>query len=495
MRETGVGRRDVFPRPMAAVVVGLAAGTFLLLAANGSIVSLAILAVMLVFLVTLSIPVLKRVLLALALLEIPIQLDIYLNHEVAISESSTVSGFNISVTTIVLVALYSLWGAEVAAGITRRNLDLKAGLPSLVYLALVVISIVVAGDVLLALYEIVILAQAILLFLYLLHHFRTRRDVMFVLMVLIAGLILQGVGGLAVGIADADMPLWRTTKVDIDDGRVLGTFKSPNNLGAYLTLLLPVALGLALSSADRLYRRLGGLAFALGSVVLVMSFSRGAWFGFAVSIGWMLVVAWRRKWLVGLAPVAVVAAALLFFVMFQDEILLRVGEYNNQAARSRLPLMDLAFEMIRDAPLFGVGANNFAASLDPYVTVEFSRDWIATVHNKYLLVWAETGILALLAFLWVLVSAIRTGWRGSTTGDRLLAPIALGLAAGIVANMIHMTVDRFHFRPQIQMLWVVIALILVIPRAGRVSNSTPAGLEQDAFPASAGTHSSVRAAE
>jgi putative inorganic carbon (HCO3(-)) transporter len=124
--------------------------------------------------------------------------------------------------------------------------------------------------------------------------------------------------------------------------------------------------------------------------------------------------------------------------------------------------MDLAFRMIVDNPVLGLGANNFAASMNQYLTIDFSQEWIFTVHNKYLLVWAETGILGLVAFLWIMVAAIRRGWAAVRAHDRVLSPLALGLTTGIVANMIHMTVDIFHSRTQIQMLWIVMALMLAI---------------------------------
>lgn len=429
-----------------------------------TIAGLGILAAILALLAGLRVATLKKTLLAIALLEIPIQFDIYLGHDEQLTEIGTVSGINLSVMTVVLVALYALWGAELAAGAARISREAaRAALPTAVFVALVTLSVVIASDTLLAVFEIVILVQAVLLFWYLLHHVTTSRELLFVIAVLMAGVVAQSLIVIGLRLLGSDVVVG-PVKADIDGTRINGTLGSPNVLGSYLTLMLPAALGLSLSSASSALRRLGGAAFGLGTAALVLSFSRGAWVGFTLSIALMLVVAWRRRWLVGVMPALIGLAGVLLTAVFQDEIVLRVRDYNNLAAQSRLPLMDFAWRMIRDAPLTGVGANNFSTALRDYVTIDNSRDWVFTVHNKYLLVWAESGILALAAFLWTLGAALARGWRRASSVDPLLAPPALGLAVGLLGSMIHMTVEIYHGRPQVQLLWLVLALLLVLPR-------------------------------
>ena len=86
-------------------------------------------------------------------------------------------------------------------------------------------------------------------------------------------------------------------------------------------------------------------------------------------------------------------------------------------------------------------------------------DWVFTVHNKYLLVWAETGIPGMVTFLVFLMTTLRRGWRVWTAGDAFLAPLALAFTAAVVGHMIHMSADLFSGRFQLQLLWLVAALI------------------------------------
>jgi O-antigen ligase len=99
----------------------------------------------------------------------------------------------------------------------------------------------------------------------------------------------------------------------------------------------------------------------------------------------------------------------------------------------------------------------------------YRSEWYYTVHCKYLLVWVETGILGLAAFLAFLLGTIRQGWRIWRAGDPLLSTVALALIAGVAGHMIHMAVDVFNSRQQVQILWccagIVAALVHVQPSA------------------------------
>jgi hypothetical protein len=99
-----------------------------------------------------------------------------------------------------------------------------------------------------------------------------------------------------------------------------------------------------------------------------------------------------------------------------------------------------------------------AASAGP----EFSRSWIYTVHDKYLLVWAGSGIGALLAFVWFLVATVRRGLLASRSADPVLAAIAIALTGAVIGQMVHMTVELFQSRPQVQLLWVIAGLLVAM---------------------------------
>jgi O-antigen ligase len=119
----------------------------------------------------------------------------------------------------------------------------------------------------------------------------------------------------------------------------------------------------------------------------------------------------------------------------------------------------LAREMIESRPLLGVGLNNVGVNIVDYAGPEFTGQFVYTIHDKYLLVAAESGLAAMVAFIWFLVVTIIRAVRCLRSFDPFIAWVAAGLLAGIVAQMVHMTVDIFASRAQVQALWLVAALV------------------------------------
>jgi O-antigen ligase len=157
----------------------------------------------------------------------------------------------------------------------------------------------------------------------------------------------------------------------------------------------------------------------------------------------------------------------------------RLTRDDRGAAESRVPLMRLAEDVIRDNPVLGVGANNFPAVIEEYAGPELAGEFVYTVHNKYLLVWSEAGIAALVAFLVFLGSALRCGWRCSLAGHALLSPLALGLTAAIAGRMVAMLVDLYRGRGEVQPL-VLFAGLLVAFAAMIAASRESAGARPEA---------------
>lgn len=412
---------------------------------------------------SLKAPTLKRVLVAIMVLEIPIQFDVYLAHDAAVSANNSVSGFNLSVTTLCLFCLYLLWGVERLANPGRRFSLHRGVLPAVLYFIVVTLSAFIALDATLVFFEITIIGQSLLIFLYILHIAKSRRDVLFIVTFLLVGLVLQGLVTLALSATGGRVGLGPVQGNRIGD-RVGGTLGAPNALGSYLTLAIAPAAGLLLTKADRVLHRLAAMALLLGLPALTLSLSRGAWVANVVSLSILALLAFRRGlfskkllWILG-------SGALLVVVFFGDDIVARAAEFDNGAAMARFPLYQLALRVIGDNPILGVGANNFAEAMQDHLTVSFSQAWISTVHNKYLLVWAETGIIGLGLFLWFMISSIRNGWLVWKAKDSMLSPLALAMGAAFVGTMFHMLVAIFHARSQTQMLWLIAGLLLAMRR-------------------------------
>lgn len=413
----------------------------------------------------------QKVLLAIIILEIPIGLDRYFNYHEAAAELGAIGGLNISVTTFCLVVLYALWFAEL---LTNRaslpNHFWRLSLPIWLYLLAVLASLWAAQNVLLGWFDLAILGQATLIYLYITGTTRSKADLFFIVAALFVALLVESTAMIAVRLVGSNLSAG-PVEVRIfaqDNLRVGGTLGSPNVAGSYLNFGLATAFaGLMLASFPAWLRRLAFVTFAFGCTALLLTMSRGSWSSFALSIVLWLGGAWWQGWLSRRALLILLVIGGLGAASFGGAIVTRLVSDDNGAAYARIPLMQIAARMISDHPILGVGSNNAVLAMPRYITPEFSKEWLYTFHNKYLLVWAETGIGGILTFLALLASSLRRGWQGWQLADRSLAALALALAASLVGQMAHMGVDIFNSRPQIQMIWLLAGIITAIVLLGR----------------------------
>ncbi len=411
-----------------------------------------------------------RLLLGVIILDIPFPLDIHLDYRTEAAALGALGGLNISLTTVSIVILYALWMGRLLARVGPQSRPLlRTSLPLALYLVFAALSVVVARDVALATYDVFLLLQMFLLYVYVASSVRTRQDVLFIVTVLLVGLVLESLvmiglryGGQIFSLGGISGRIDVGTRTAGEISRVGGTIGAPNTVASYLSFLLVPATSVLLTPLGQRYKRLAVLACGLGGVALILTLSRGGWVAFALSITILCLLAWRRGWLSPMAPLTMAVVIALLCLLYQDAILTRLFGDDRGAAYSRIPLMRLAFRVIMDNPVLGVGANNFAVIIRQYATPEFSGEWLYAVHNKYLLVWAETGIGALVAFISFLVVTIRRGWQCWKLHDRLLSPLALAFTAAIIGHMAHMLAEVFNHRPQVQLLWVIAGLIAAL---------------------------------
>ncbi len=410
---------------------------------------------------------LRRPLLALAILDIPLQWDRNLDYNASAASFSAIGGFSISLTTLALIGLYALWLADGLSKPTHRNnLNRRIAIPLAAYLLFASASIIVAPNKLLSSYELVILLQSFLLFIYVACNTRTTAEVRFVVALLVSGFFLEGLlvvltDRLGLNLAALG---FRSQSRELSDSsfgvyRLGGTVGSPNSAGSYFAFLLPLVLAFRSMVNIRLGRQLASLAFGIGLIALILTFSRGAWLAFAASLVALLFASGRYRIVSPRLALGAILITIALAVPFRAEIASRITGSDAGAASSRVDLLRLSIPMIGEHPILGVGLNNYSVALPQYAGPEFTGAFLSTVHNKFVLTWAETGIFALVALLAFLGAVLTAGFRLARSPDPVIAVVAIALTAGLVGQLIHMNVDIFKGRPQIQLLFLVGALM------------------------------------
>jgi O-antigen ligase len=423
----------------------------------------------------------RRVLLTAILIDLPLQADINLGHNEQATAFGSLSGWNVSIMTAALAGLYALWFCEYV--IRSKNTPVirpLLGWPLILYIGFGFLSVTAARNVELSYFELFLLVQVFFLFLYISCTVRSSEEVLYIFKFLLLGMLLECMIVALLVVVGHSLDLAPGITARLDPGasgiraRIGGTIGDPNGLASYYEMLLAATCGVLLAPVGSRFKQLAFVAFGLGGLGLIQTFSRGGWLSFGAAFVLICVLAAKRGLLPARFIVLCALAFIVLFIAFGGSILARTGGDDNGSTHARGPLMTLAFDVIQDNWLFGVGPNNFAIAMQPYITSAFFGDWIYTVHNKYLLVWAETGIgglTAFVAFLIVIISRGITCWRRA---DPVLAPLALGLTAAVIGRSVHMFVDLFSARPQVESLWFTGALITAM-YCIRPERSRPAG--------------------
>lgn len=190
--------------------------------------------------------------------------------------------------------------------------------------------------------------------------------------------------------------------------------------------------------------------------------------------GGMWLRGWLPRWAVGVAVTLTLAGAVPLARVYEK----RVAGDDDGSAASRKHLAAIAWEMICDRPLFGFGAGNCHLAGEPYADQgKYRSEWYYTIHCKYLLVWIETGIVGLATFLVMMVNGIRHGLLAWRAGGPAWAPLGLALAAAVFGHMLHMAVDIFNSRTQVQMLWAVLGITAAVYRLSHEAKRPVVGVQ------------------
>lgn len=436
-----------------------------------------------------------RVILPLLLLDMAVPLDISFGYREDAADYSALAGLPISLTTLLLGAAYFHWVVARAAGTKPADAGwLRAVAPLGIYFGAVLASWPTALDAQLAGFEVGLAIQMLLLFGYLVHVIRRESDLLFVARVVVAVLLLEALimaGVLLLGSSVRFGPI--LARVDTEPFfRVGGTVGAPNAAGAFLVLMALVTLGTWIAARRRFEAAVAVGTLGLAVVMLVFTLSRGAWLGLGVGGLVFMIVASARGWLSRRFLITATLLGLAIAAVVAGPIVERLFGGEASPIASRTALTEVGVEMFLDRPVLGVGANSFVAALPDHLGARFGGDFVNVVHNKYVLVAAETGILGLLAFLLFLGATLVRGWRALRVASPRLGPIILGFLAGFVGVMVHMYFDIFHGRTDTQMFITFAAVLTAAWRLG-LGKGTESGRPRSDVPSSGAVPKGVSA--
>jgi O-antigen ligase len=310
------------------------------------------------------------------------------------------------------------------------------------------------------------LAKLYLLSLIVANHVRSRRDIQDVIVALLIGLALQTVVSVLQYIGGFDFTIG--TRVVGELRRVSGTLGWPNTLGAYIATSICVLLPLWMYGADRGFR-IPIWVFLLAALFpFVWTLSRGAWNALLVGGAVSLLLGWHASLLKGRTTLnrlkAIGLSILVVSPLIAGSIIARLRNPLD-TFNTRVQLNQVALNMIRAHPFLGVGINTFVDVMQHYDTTGITRDFPQPVHNVFLLIAAETGLVGLGLFISLLLAAFWEGLQAIKYNDRFLSAVAIGILSGLAVLMVSNLAD-VHLRTNAlyALFWLLIGLVVGVRR-------------------------------
>ena len=282
----------------------------------------------------------------------------------------------------------------------------------------------------------------------------------------------------------------------------ISTIGNVNFTAQYYNVVFPLAVAM-LFVVRRLWAQVGvGAACFLMSCHLVVLGSRGGWLGASVALVLLVGIALLRHFQIGrrlvdAVIIFVVVVGLGWPVLTGMVGSIRIGADRNvnhlvneywgsmtrrvenairledDSSLQRVSLWEDTVRLIFDRPLLGVGIGNYEYSIPRFMSREslevkkrreaaVGQELMAySAHNEYLEVWAETGLLGVVAFLILLlqvggalVGLIRRYVQGQ------VGFLAIGLVAAVGATLTHSMFSTNLQQPASAVyFWLVVGLV------------------------------------
>jgi len=244
--------------------------------------------------------------------------------------------------------------------------------------------------------------------------------------------LLQGSIGLGfLGESQIGPDVAGVAKIDIDDGKVIrpyGTLPHPNILAGYLLTGIFLAYYKIRQKKTIAYVVAGILGAAF-----ILAFSRGAFLAFLISA---LVYFSVKNSKLPIKYIFLIGVFLVFFVVLfnlEQSFFSRLLFTDAESFNDRVTYFNISKSIFYHNP-FGVGLGNFTFNLPDYTALKLAPWQFQPVHNAYMLMLNEIGILGAFSFVALFVSfaaGVFLKMKKAVGNLKTLGPILLAIISSI----------------------------------------------------------------
>ncbi len=415
----------------------------------------------------------RRFILGLLVFSIPLNADYnFMFHP----SPGGANSFSIGLTEVLLLFLlfHTIYYVVSHKGTVKFHFFPAISWPTVFLLLFYCLSVINAADILWSAFDIFNLFKVFVFFLVLANNIRNKEDITLLLTALFLGLLSQAVivgiqffsGSTHLGILGLGesnrMLAFEMESADVS--RPGGTVGHCNHLARYIGMLLPLSIILSLVTRSRALRWFSAIVSVSGIVALISTLTRSSWIGLFSSVFIMVpfMFAWR---LMSFQTILKFFTATLIFAgiiaAFGPVIIGRITSYDMGSARTRITTAKVAWNIIRDHPVLGVGINNYGTALEKYWDAEDPFTRKAAVHNTYLLYLAEIGAPGFAVYLWLLIAFFLRIKKAVRSRFRLNSAVAIGIMGSFAGYLLTALTDK-SYKESLTLLLIFFTLAAMI---------------------------------
>lgn len=363
-------------------------------------------------------------------------------------------------------AALAIWTALDA--ITGRA-HLRWGVPvsklAVLVIASAIISAMLSSSRRYGIYAVVEMLQYFFIYLVAVNIVRTKDDLALVLRLLLVTLAIQCVIFLVQTGSGTDFTLTGQIMRSAEGGLIRATGTVGVTSSGYAIFVEPLvftAFALWRVRDSDLSRLWTGCLATIGAATIMLTLNRSSWCTVVLGISVVEILCRRRgiaRRVSATTTLRVVAIAILAAMIVIPLISARLEAAHGDDWNTRKNLMLIALRMIAGNPILGVGPGAYPFHLRQYATNNDS-DWLWVVHNEYLLIWSERGLLGFLAWLAWLRSGLRQAVRATTVKARRFQAFGIGCVAGIVGLLWEYMLNMWPPYSCYALLWCLLGVLV-----------------------------------
>lgn len=235
------------------------------------------------------------------------------------------------------------------------------------------------------------------------------------------------------------------------------TYLGPNELGGFYAQYTMLLVSLFLVLKRVVMKGALAVIISFNFYCILYLFSRGAYLAVAAGLTFLGIVADRRI-LAALLALFLGWKMLLPVSVVERIEMTQTEEGTDTSVLGRLNMWEKAEEIITNNLIIGVGFGSTPHLGFVSYSGEKARN---NIHNGYLEVLLQTGLIGLTCVLYIFYKGLRKGWAlYRQSDDPFYQGLGLGLVTVIIASLVsNLTGDKWSYLPVMGYFWILLALV------------------------------------